>query len=176
MDNELKLLLSEKVIKKKVKKLARQLSIDYSNKDLLVLCVLKGGFIFCSDLIRELKCNTKVDFIQAQSYGEGTKSSNEVKISLKKEYYGKEVLIVEDILDTGLTLNALTKEVSKTADSVKTCVLLDKKDSRITDFSADYVGFVVKNDFIVGYGLDYAEKYRNLKSVYLLQKSVYNNK
>lgn len=159
-----KVLVSEDEIKSICKRLGEQISRDYSGKKLLIVGVLKGSFIFMADLIREITCECIVDFMTASSYS-GVKS-NEV-ITFKKDLdvdpQGYDILLVEDILDSGNTLTYLkTLLECRNAASIKICTLLDKPDNRKVDIKADYVGQVIPDEFVMGYGLDYFEKYRNL--------------
>ncbi|MCS7245363.1 MAG: hypoxanthine phosphoribosyltransferase [candidate division WOR-3 bacterium] len=159
-------LIDEETIKQKVKELAQKISKDYENSDnLVVIGVLKGAFIFLADLVRELKIPCKVDFIKVSSYGQSTQSSGIVRIELDTsiDIANSDVLIVEDILDTGLTLKYIKELIlSRNPRSLKIAVLLDKVERRKIDISADYVGFVVPDKFLVGYGLDFSENYRNI--------------
>ncbi len=162
-------IIEEKDIKQKVKEIAQRISDDYKNSENLVLVgVLKGAFIFLADLVRELKVPCEIDFIKVSSYGQTTESSGIVRIELdiKIDISGKDVIIVEDILDTGLTLKYI-KELflSRNPKSLKIAVLLDKYERRKVDIEVDYLGFKVPDKFLVGYGLDFAEKYRYLPYV-----------
>jgi len=161
-------LISEEDIKKRVKELADQISKDYEGKQPLLVGILKGAFIFLADLIRELSVDAEVDFLAVSSYGKATETSGEVKIlkDLSESVEGRDVVIVEDIVDTGLTLRYLY-DLLKTRKpaSLRICALLDKKERRQVDVPVDYVGFEVPDLFLVGYGLDFAEKYRQLKYI-----------
>ncbi|WP_457622390.1 hypoxanthine phosphoribosyltransferase [Persephonella sp.] len=164
-------LIKEKDIKEKVKELAERISRDFEGKDLLVVGILKGSFIFMADLVRELKGKVYIDFMQVSSYNTSMESSGEVIFvkDLAQDIRGKNVLIVDDIIDTGRTLKALVEALKQREPSVlKTCVLLDKKERREVDFDADYVGFVIPDKFVIGYGLDWAEEGRNLKDIYCI--------
>ncbi len=168
----LKLLISEKQIKEKVKEVANQINKDFKNKEILAVGILKGSFIFFSDLVRHLNLNVKIDFMQVASYHTSMESSGEVIFikDLTQDINGKNVLIVDDIIDTGRTLKALTEALMQRNPNVlKTCVLLDKKERREVDFDADYVGFEIPDKFVVGYGLDWAEEGRNLKEIYCVE-------
>jgi len=176
-ENELKsVLLSEEEIKAIVKRLGSEITADYKDKNLLVVSVLKGSVMIMADLLREIKLPLKIDFMAVSSYGSGTSSSGTVKIikDLDINLSGYDILIVEDILDSGATLSSL-KEILLTRKpaSVKICTFLDKPDRRKADIKADYVGAVIPDEFVVGYGLDYDEKYRNLPFVGILSPSVY---
>jgi hypoxanthine phosphoribosyltransferase len=159
-----------------VSSLGRQISGDYKNKNLLVIGVLKGSFIFMSDLLRRISLPLNVDFICASSYGNGT-TSGELNISKDIDYdiSDFDVLLVEDILDTGRTLRSLSELLLKRgAKSVRICAFLDKPSRRTADINADYCGKTVPDEFVVGYGLDYAERYRNLPYVGILKPDIYS--
>jgi hypoxanthine phosphoribosyltransferase len=167
-------LISEEKIQNMVKKIARRISKDYSNRDLLVIGVLKGSFMFFSDLIRYINVPLKVDFIIASSYIKDT-SSGEVKIHYfpKEEIQGKDVLLVDDIIDTGISLKTIRDKIlSMNPSSLKICVLLNKKERRVVNVPVDYIGFEVPNKFIVGYGLDYQEMFRNLPYITIFKKEI----
>jgi len=167
-------LISEEKIQNMVKKIARRISKDYSNRDLLVIGVLKGSFMFFSDLIRYINVPLKVDFIIASSYIKDT-SSGEVKIHYfpKEEIQGKDVLLVDDIIDTGISLKTIRDKIlSMNPSSLKICVFLNKKERRVVDLPVDYIGFEVPNKFIVGYGLDYQEMFRNLPYITIFKKEI----
>ncbi|MFQ6083759.1 MAG: hypoxanthine phosphoribosyltransferase [Candidatus Aminicenantia bacterium] len=158
-------LISKEKIDQKIEQLAAQISSDYANENLIMVCILKGAWMFMADLVRKLTIPVACDFLGVSSYGSGTETSGIVKITsdLTLPVEGKSVLIVEDIVDTGLTLNyikdILTRRKSKT---VKICALLDKPERHIEEIKIDYLGFTIPNKFVVGYGIDYDEKYRHL--------------
>ena len=158
--------ISEEKIKQRIVELGNQITKDYADKSLLMICILKGAVIFMSDLMREIKIPVAIDFMTVSSYKNSTSSSGEVDIvnDLSRSIEGLDVLIVEDIIDSGMTLSKLVLK-KRNPLSIKICTLLDKPERRKTELNADYVGFRIKNKFIVGYGLDYAEKYRNLKYI-----------
>ena len=165
-----RVLLSESEIKKTVQALARRIEEDYREKENIVLVgILKGSVTFLSDLMRELKLPVKIDFMRVSSYGDATTSSGNVNIILdinRKNLPAENLLIVEDIVDSGRTLKYLvTYLLNKGAKSVKTVTLLDKPERREVDFTPEYVGKRIENHFVIGYGLDYGEKYRNLPYV-----------
>ncbi|KNZ69018.1 hypoxanthine phosphoribosyltransferase [Thermincola ferriacetica] len=165
-------------IKAKVKKLGEQISRDYAGKDLLVIGILKGAVIFMADLIREITIPINIDFMAVSSYGATTESSGVVRIlkDLDQSVENKHVLIVEDIIDSGLTLKYLVEILkSRGPASVKVCTLLDKPDRRKTEVHVDYNGFVIPDEFVVGYGLDYDEKYRHLQEIYVLKEEIYHS-
>ena len=158
-------LISEKEIADKVKAIAKQIEKDYEGEELLVVGILKGASVFVSDLIRNINLDVNIDFMSVSSYGNGTESSGTVRIlkDLDVDIANKNVLIVEDIIDSGLTLSNLVKELGiRNPKSLKLCTLLDKPERRTVNIPVDYVGFVIEDKFIVGYGIDWAEKYRNL--------------
>lgn len=176
-DDIQEIILSPEAIQAICKRLGEEISKDYWDKDLLVVGILKGASIFMSDLVRAVNHPVQLDFMAVSSYGLSTESSGVVKIlkDLDVSVEGKHVLIVEDIVDTGLTLNYLTENLySRKAKSVKICTLLDKPARRKVDISIDYRGIEVPDAFIVGYGIDYAERYRNLPYVAILKPEVYN--
>lgn len=173
----LKVLISEEEIAARVKALGSQISADYKGKKLLLISVLKGSVAFMADLMRAIDINARIDFMSVSSYGAGTRSSGVVKIvkDLDMPIAGFDVLIVEDILDSGMTLAYIT-ELLEARDpvSIRICTLLDKPERRKAAVAADYVGFVVPDEFVVGYGLDFDEKYRNLPYVGILKPEVYS--
>ena len=158
-------LISQKEIETKVIELAKKIEMDYKNQEVLIVGVLKGGFVFVSDLVRNINLDLSLDFIAVSSYGMSTESSGVVKINkdIEMDLTGKNVIIVEDIIDTGLTLKYIKEYLSgKNAKSVRICTLLDKPSRRKCNVDVDYVGFEIEDLFIVGYGIDCKEKYRNL--------------
>lgn len=172
-----KVLISEQEIKDICKRLGEQITRDYEGKKLLVVSVLKGAVVFMADLLREIKCDCEIDFIAVSSYS-GTKTTGVVKFKkdLDIDPDGMDILIVEDILDSGVTLSYLRGVLmGRNANSIKICTLLDKPANRRADIKADYVGAEVPDAFIIGYGLDYNEKYRNLPYIGILKPSVYEN-
>lgn len=173
-----KVLISSDEIASKIKEVSSQISKDYNGKEPLLVGILKGAVPFFADLIREIDLDLYIDFMAVSSYGKGT-TSGTVKLvkDLSESVEGKDVIIVEDIVDTGKTLNYLkNKFLLDNAKSVKIACLLDKKDRREVELDADYVCFEIPDAFVVGFGLDYAEKYRGLKDVCVLKKSVYEKK
>lgn len=179
MDNDiLKVLYSKEQLHEFNVKLAAKLKRDYAGKFPLMVCILKGAVLFMTDLVREMDEYVELDFMDVSSYGSGTESSGDVKIlkDLDTSVKGRDVIIVEDIVDTGATLVALMKLFeTRQAKSVKVCSLLDKPSRREQDVKVDYVGVTVPNEFVVGYGLDYAEKYRNLPYIGVLKPEIYSN-
>ncbi|MDY2736289.1 hypoxanthine phosphoribosyltransferase [Intestinibacter sp.] len=165
-------MLSEEEIKAKVAELGKKIEKDFEGQDLLVVGILKGASVFVSDLIRSINLDVNIDFMSVSSYGNSTESSGSVKIlkDLDVDIKGKNVLIVEDIIDSGLTLSNLTRELKvREPKDLKICTLLDKPQRRKVDIPVDYVGFVIEDKFIVGYGIDYAEKYRNLPYIGIVE-------
>jgi len=152
-----------------VKNLADQISRDYSGKELILVCILKGAFMFLSDLVRHLEIPVKIDFVRLASYGSGMKTSGRIEITkdIELPIEGKDVLIVEDIIDSGHTLQFLKDRIIlSNPRSVKICALLDKKARRKVEMKADYLGIDVEDVFIVGYGIDFNENYRHLPGIY----------
>ena len=171
-------LIPEEKIKARIKELAKQIEKDYKGKTLTVICILRGASVFFCDLVREINLDVRFEFMSVSSYGAGTTSSGEVRIvkDINTPLNGKDVLIVEDIIDSGSTLSFLKKILEQRGPaSIKVCTLLDKPSRRKVDFKGDYVGFEIEDKFIVGFGLDYAEKYRNLKDVCVLKPEVFKN-
>jgi len=170
-------LISEEQIQKRVRELGEQLTKDYSGKDVLLIGILKGSVMFMADLMKYIdneKC--KIDFMKVSSYGEGTSSSGNIKIDLdlRSSIEGKNIIMVEDILDTGNTLYYLRKILlTRSPQSVKMMTLLDKPERRVKEIEADYIGFTIPNEFVVGYGLDFDQLYRNLPYIGVLKPSMY---
>jgi len=159
-------------LQERVRQLGRQITQDYHGRRLVLLGVLNGAFVFAADLCRAIALDLEIDFIRVTSYGASTKSSGQIRL-LKEpsiDLNGKDVLLVEDIVDTGATMAWLQEHFRQTtASSVKICSLIDKKERRIVPVEVDYIGFAVNRGFLVGYGLDCAEKYRNLPAIYSLE-------
>lgn len=174
MDNSKygKVIISEEQLKQRIRELGKQITKDYEGKNLLLVGILNGCIYFMTDLSREIDNLLQIDFMVVSSYGNSTKTSGVVKIvkDLNRSIEGLDVLIVEDIVDSGLTLSYI-KDVleARNPNSIKIVTLFDKPEGRKVDFKADYVGFHVPNEFIIGYGLDYAEKYRNLKDILVIK-------
>ena len=179
MNNDVEsVLISEEELKQICKNLGEQITRDYEGKNLLVVSVLKGSVVFLADLLREIKCHCQIDFLAVSSYS-GTKTTGVVKFKkdLDIDPDGMDILIVEDILDSGITLSYLSGVLmGRNANSIKICTLLDKPANRKTDIKADYVGRVIPDAFVIGYGLDYDEKYRNLPYIGILKPAVYEQK
>ncbi len=169
-------LLSAEEINGITDSLAEQISKDYKDKPLVLVCILKGSLMFCSELMKKINIPLRVEFMKASSYGADTVSSGrlDIHLDLKCNIQNMDILIIEDIVDSGRTLSFLTKTLSERgAASVRTCTLLDKPSRRALSFSPDYCGKAIPDKFVVGFGLDYNEKYRNLPFVGVLKPTVY---
>lgn len=177
MKEDLKsILFTEEQLKEKVAQLGAQISKDYEGKNPLIVSVLKGSYVFMADLTRQITTRCNVDFMVVSSYGNGTKTTGEVQIikDISTKIEGRHVLIVEDILDSGVTLHYLMKILeTRGAASIKLCTLLSKPERHKVDMKVDYLGFEIPDEFVVGYGLDFAETYRNLPYIGILKPSVY---
>ena len=178
MKNDIKeVLFTEEQLRQKVDELGAQITADYQGKKPLIVSVLKGSYVFMADLTRRINVPCQVDFMVVSSYGAGTKTSGEVQIikDLENSIDGRDLIIVEDILDSGVTLNYLMKVLTaRGANSIRLCTLLSKPDRRRVDVPVDYLGFEIPDEFVVGYGLDFAERYRNLPYIGILKPSVYS--
>ena len=171
-----KVLVSEEELKAKIQELGSQITRDYQGKDLLMVSVLKGSVIFMADLMRAIDLPCTIDFMCVSSYGSGTKSSGVVKIikDLDLDLHGKDLLIVEDILDSGKTLHYITRMLAdRGTASIRIATLLDKPERRTAPLTPDYSCFTIPDEFVVGYGLDYDERYRNLPYIGVLKREVY---
>lgn len=167
----LKVLIRSAAIQKRIRELGRQISRDFKGQRVHLIGVLKGACIFLSDLVRHMDLELSIDFMATSSYGKGSQTSGEVRLNkdLDTSIEGMNVILVEDILDTGLTLSYLRRVLQqRKPKELRICALLDKPSRRIKEIKADYLGFTIPNEFVVGYGLDYAERYRNLKDVCIL--------
>ncbi len=172
-----KILFSSDKIKNRISELGEKITEDYKGKNLVVIGILKGAFIFMADLVRSIRIPVTLDFFSVSSYGMQSQSSGVVKIKkdIDIDLTDKDVIIVEDIVDTGLTLNYIKKYMkSHNPKSVKICTFLDKPKAHKTEIKIDYLGFQIENHFVVGYGLDFAEKYRNLPYIAILKKEIYS--
>ena len=171
-----RVLLSETQIAERVKEVAKKIDEEYQGKEVIAVCILKGSVIFFADLIRAMKTPVNIEFMKVSSYGFGTSSSGKLSVGLDllSNIEGKDVLIVEDIIDSGNTMYAL-KDMLKTRNpaSIRIVTLLDKPARRVMDINADYTCFEIEDEFVIGYGLDYAEKYRDLPYVGILSRWVY---
>jgi hypoxanthine phosphoribosyltransferase len=166
-----RILIRNAAIRKRIREIARQIERDFAGQRIHLIGVLKGAFIFLSDLVREIDLEVSLDFMAVASYGRGKQSSGQVRLlkDLDSSIEGLNVILVEDILDTGLTLDYLLRVLRQRKPKTLTiAALLDKPSRRLREIEADYVGFKIPNEFVVGYGLDYAERYRNLKDVRVL--------
>ena len=171
-----RILYSKEQIDKRVKELGAQITEDYRDKNPMFVGILKGSFVFMADLVRNVDTMCDLEFMAVSSYGDGTSTTGAVKIKmdLSHDIEGRDVIIVEDILDSGVTLNYLKGYLAmRKPNSIKICTMLDKKERRTANITADYVGFECPNEFIVGYGLDYAQKYRNLPEIGILKREIY---
>jgi hypoxanthine phosphoribosyltransferase len=176
VDDTAQVLVSEEELQAKVQELGAAIAADYEDKNPLIISVLKGATVFVADLIRAMDIHLGIDFIATSSYGDNDTSSGVVRIlkDLETSISGRHLIVVEDIVDTGRTLSYLLKMLkARQPASIKLCVLLDKPDRRDVPIEADYVGFTIPDYFVVGYGLDYAEKYRNLPFVGVLKPELY---
>lgn len=176
MDDIERVLISEEELHAKIAEMGAAISRDYAGKNLLMVSVLKGSIMIMADLMRAITVPCEIDFMSVSSYGNGAKTSGVVKIikDLDENLEGKDLLLVEDILDSGKTLSYITTLLkARNPASIKVCTLLDKPERREADITADYSGFPVPNEFVVGYGLDYAQKYRNLPFIGVLKREVY---
>ena len=176
-EDVLRVLLSEDEIREKVRELGGKITADYKNSNLMLVTVLKGAVVFLADLMRQIDVPAEIDFMVVSSYGSGVKSSGVVKIvkDLDVPLAGKDILIVEDILDSGLTLSYIKELLeSRGPRSIRIATLLDKPSRRKVDLQADYIGCAVPDEFVIGYGLDYDEKYRNLPYIGILKPEVYS--
>ena len=170
------ILFTEEQLKKRVDEIARQIEADYAGKEIMLISVLRGSFIFMADLCRAIRLPCTLDFMSVSSYGTGTSSSGQVQLTkdLSEDITGRHVIVVEDILDSGNTLSYLLKMLkNRHPASVRLCTLLDKPDRRVKPVDLHYFGFTIPDAFVVGYGLDYAEKYRNLPYIGILKPEVY---
>lgn len=167
-------IVTQEQMRTRIRELGRQISTDYAGKDLVLVGVLKGAYAFYADLARAIRIPVRVDFLVVTSYGSRVTSSGKVKLvtELTENIKGKDVLLVEDIVDSGLTIQHLLKSLArKKPKSLKVCTLLSKPDRRVVDVEAEYVGFKIPNRYVVGYGLDYRQKYRNLPYLAVLDRA-----
>ena len=172
MEDNISVLISEEDLDKRIQELGEQISRDYEGQEVHLICVLKGGAFFMCELAKRITVPVSLDFMSVSSYGDASVSSGIVKIvkDLDKPIEGKNVIVVEDIIDTGRTLSYLLKVLGdRRPESIKLCTMLDKPDRRVVDdVNVDYTGYEIPDEFVVGYGLDYAEKYRNLPYIGVL--------
>jgi hypoxanthine phosphoribosyltransferase len=170
---QLETLIPEDVLQARIREMGMQITLDYAGRQPTLICVLKGAMVFMGDLMRSIDLRLTIDFIAVSSYGKGTNSSGEVKIvkDLDGPLEGRDIILVEDILDTGLTLSYLMRSFrSRGARSVRIATLLNKPDRRKVDVTADYTGFDIPDKFVVGYGLDFSERYRNLPFIAVVKE------
>ena len=176
-DNDIQeVLFSEEQLKNRVQEIARQITADYQGKEIMLISVLRGSFVFMADLCRAIDLPCTLDFMAVSSYGKGTKSSGQVQITkdLSEDITDRHIIVVEDILDSGNTLSYLLKILeNRHPASIRLCTLLDKPDRRVKPVQVHYSGVTIPDAFVVGYGLDYAEKYRNLPYIGILKPRVY---
>lgn len=173
MAETIKVMISEEDVDKRIQELGKQISEAYAGKQVHLICVLKGGVFFMCELAKKITVPVSMDFMSVSSYGDGTSSSGVVKIAkdLDEPLEGKDVLVVEDIIDSGRTLSYLIEILKKrNPASIRLCTLLDKPERRVTDVKVDYVAFNIPDEFVVGYGLDYAQKYRNLPFIGVVEQ------
>lgn len=176
MEDIKEILFKEREIKEKVNEIGQNITKDYKNKEPILICILRGAVFFLTDLMRSIDLPVELDFLSVSSYGNSTETSGVVKIrkDIDSDISNRDVIVVEDIIDTGLTLQYIHDYLRKhNPASIKTCVLLDKPEAHKTELSIDYMGYEIANEFVVGYGLDYAEKYRNLPYIGILKEEVY---
>lgn len=169
-------LFSEEQLAKRVDEIAKAIETDYEGKEIMLISVLRGSFVFMADLCRRIDLPCTIDFMSVSSYGKGTSSSGQVQITkdLSSDISGKHIIVVEDILDSGNTLSYLLKILEqRNPASIRLCTLLDKPDRRVKQVEVHYSGFTIPDAFVVGYGLDYAEQYRNLPYIGILKPEVY---
>lgn len=172
MSEKIRVLLSEEEVDKRIRELGDVISRDYEGKQVHLICVLKGGVFFTCELAKSITVPVSMDFMSVSSYGSDTKSSGVVKIikDLDESIENKDVLVVEDIIDSGRTLSYLLENLrSRNPKSLKLCTLLDKPERRVTEVNVDYTGFEIPDEFVVGYGLDYCQKYRNLPYIGIVE-------
>lgn len=165
MAEKIRVMISEEDVDAKIAEIGKQISEDYAGEQVHLVCILKGSVFFTCELAKRITVPVSLDFMSVSSYGDGTKSSGIVKIAkdLDETIEGKNVIVIEDIIDSGRTLSYLLDVLQKrNPKSMKLCTLLDKPERRVKDVKVDYVGFAIPDEFVVGYGLDYAQKYRNL--------------
>lgn len=173
MGDVLRRLIGKEEIEEAVRRLADSISRDFDEEEVLFVCVLKGSFMFTSDLVRQAKVPAIIDFIRVSSYGCSTSTCGEVSLTkdLETDIAGKNVVVVEDIIDSGLTLRSVRDMLlARRPKSLKICALVDKRARREVEIEGDYVGFTIEDGFIVGYGIDYAERYRNLPEIFVIEE------
>lgn len=165
MSEKIKVMISEEEVDKKIVEIAEKINEEFKGEEVHLICILKGSVFFTCELAKRIALPVTIDFMQVSSYGDGTESSGRVRIAkdLDESVEGKNIIVIEDIIDSGRTLSYLMNLLKvRNPKSIKLCTLLDKPDRRVVDINVDYTGFVIPDEFVVGYGLDYAQKYRNL--------------
>ena len=175
-ENLERVLIDEKTLKDRIAELGAQISKDYAGEELVIICLLKGAAYFATELTQHITVPMRIDFVKASSYGAGTKSSGKVDIQYdtSRNVAGKNILLVDDVIDTGFTLREVSELFShRNPKSLKVAVMLDKKERRIVKMLPHYAGFEIPDEFVVGFGLDYDEEYRNLPYIGILKRSVY---
>lgn len=173
MDNKIQVMIPEKDVDRRIRELAEEISEDYEGKSIKLICILKGSVFFTCELAKRLTIPVTMDFMSVSSYGNGTESTGRVKIvkDLDEHIEGENVLVIEDIIDSGRTLAYLLDMLrARKPESIKLCTLLDKPERRMTEVQVDYTGFEIPDEFVVGYGLDYAQKYRNLPYIGVVEQ------
>ena len=173
MKEQIQVMISEEEVKARITELAEQISKDFQGEEIIAVGILRGGVYFCTELTKRIAVPVILDFMEASSYGAGTESSGQVNITkdLIEDIAGKNVLIIEDIIDTGRTLSLLLENLrARGPKSLKLCALLDKPERRVVEVAVDYKGFVIPNKFVIGYGMDYDQKYRNLPYIGVLEE------
>ena len=172
MSDQISVMYSEEEVNRRISELGAQINRDYAGKNITLVCILKGAAFFACELAKRITVPVQLEFMRCSSYGNETESSGVVKIiqDLDEPVRGKNILVVEDIIDTGRTMHYLLEILEQRApESIRLCALLDKPDRRVADVKVDYTGFVIPDEFIVGYGLDYAQKYRNLPYIGIIR-------
>lgn len=172
MNKQIKVRISEEEVNARIAELAAQISEDFKGEEIVAVGILRGGVYFCTELTKRITVPVILDFVEASSYGDDTESSGQVKITkdLEEDISGKNVVVMEDIIDTGRTLSLLLENLrNRNPKSLKLCTLLDKPERRVVDVPVDYNGFQIPNEFVVGYGMDYAQRYRNLPYIGVIE-------
>lgn len=172
MNKQIKVRISEEEVNARIAELAAQISEDFKGEEIIAVGILRGGVYFCTELTKRITVPVILDFVEASSYGDDTESSGQVKITkdLEEDISGKNVVVMEDIIDTGRTLSLLLENLrNRNPKSLKLCTLLDKPERRVVDVPVDYNGFQIPNEFVVGYGMDYAQRYRNLPYIGVIE-------
>lgn len=173
MKDNIRVMISEDEVEKRVRELGEQISRDYQGKEVTLICILKGSVFFTCELAKRITVPVKLEFMRCSSYGNEKSSSGEVRVTLDidQQLEGKNIIVIEDIIDSGRTLSYLLKLLSSRGpESIRLCTLLDKPDRRVVDVNVDYTGFEIPDEFVVGYGLDYAQEYRNLPYIGVVEE------